>query len=321
MADNTIIQQGSFVSTGLRTNIQLRSGVDWMRTYNLTQIAAHPNPGRGCQFYWQRGMATNSGIIYYNTAGAAVLNADIAGTLANSNGFTYVDTSTNPVGPVDTTVTAVSNATPPRVTVTSTAALSDGDIVRFETVTGALQLGGLDFTIDVIGGTTFDLVYMSTIVAGTNGAFRPIKYNPIFYPSYRYISAVTRGVTTVVRMTVTNDYTAGQLVRFKVPSDFGMVELDGLTGTILSTNAVTNTITVDIDSSAFTAFTFPLTAATPFTPAMVIPVGEGSVANFLTFDATENQSYIGMQLAGGILAPAGSANDVIYWEAGKSFNM
>ena len=78
---------------------------------------------------------------------------------------------------------------------------------------------------------------------------------------------------------------------------------------------------LDIDSTGFTAFNFPLPAAYPFTPAESIPIGE----EITLLGATRNQSYIGLILASDQTpqsgCPAGVAGDVINWVAGKSFNM
>jgi hypothetical protein len=129
-------------------------------------------------------------------------------------------------------------------------------------------------------------------------------------------------------MSVTHDYIVGQEVRLIIPDAFGMVEANGLSGTILSItqNATNNLIELDIDSSAFTLFDFPLTAVGAFSPAMVVPIGEDTAAALaagtdILSDATENRSYIGMQLAGGTSCPAGANADVIYWVAGKSFSV
>lgn len=317
---NTIIQQGRFTADGNLKRLSVRSDIDWMWVYNYTQAATQQATGRGVQFFWQRGMSSDTGIEYKKSDGTDVLNM----VTLTSGGFTLLDTTASEIGALDATITAVSADDPPVVTITSTAALSDGDIIRIVNVSGAQQLGGYDFTIDVVNATTFELAFMAQIVAGTTGSFRVIKYDPYFYPRRRYISSISKATSAVVEVTVTHDYVVGEKVRFVVPSAFGMTEMDGLTGTItaisqdLATNV--NTITVDIDSSAFTTFAFPLTAAVPFSPALVVPIGEAATSTYnnLLDDATQNTGYIGMDLAAGAQAPAGSSSDVIYWTAGKS---
>lgn len=320
MADNTIIQQGRFTADGNAKILQIRSDVDWMRVYNWTTTAAG-GAGTGVEFLWLRGMTDDTGIEYQKLAADESMSPV---TLA-SGGFTLQDTSGSPLGAINTTVTAVSTAATPVVSATSTTSLVNGDTVRMINVTSAQQLGGIDFTIgSVVANTSFTLAHMSQLaLAGTTGSFYPVNMQPQFYPRHRYISAVTQAASAVVTLTVTHGFTAGQAVRFMVPSAYGMTEIDGLIGNITAISTANNTITVDIDSQAFTAFAFPANADVPFTPAMVVPVGETAnetYANVLD-DATENQGYIGMYLAAGTDSPAGVTSDVIYWMAGKSFNV
>jgi hypothetical protein len=326
--DNTILQQGRFTSTGANKTIQLRSDVDWMAVYNVTQGAASQTTALGVKYYWQRGFPSAAAWITYksNAANAANLEGYVT-----SNGFTLVDSSLQTPGVLNATITAVSNAAIPVVSNSGTNGLVAGDVVRIIDVTGAKQLGGIDFTVgyNTLTSGTFSLDYMAQIVAGTTGSWRKISFNPIFYPRRRVITSITQASSAVVKLSVTHGYKVGQAVRFRVPADFGMVEMDGLLGTITAINTTTtsgNTITVDIDSSAFTAFAWPTTSNVAFTPAEVIPVGEDtaealSAAVDILSDATNNESYIGMVLTGGESNPGGAASDVLYWVAGKSFSV
>jgi len=320
MADNTVIFQGRFTSAGVRSFIDFRSDIDWMRVINLTTTTA-VGAGTGTEFYWQKGMTDDTGIEYQKTA---VTNA-LTSLVMTQDGFLLEDTSTNPDKAINATVTSITGAAIPICTCTSTAGLVAGDIVRFVNVGGVQQFGGVDFTIDtVVANTSFRLPYAPQIVAGAlPGSFYPVKWDPIYYPRRRFMTVVARGATTTVIMSVTHGLTIGQKVRFQVPAEYGMTQLDGLTGTITATNAVLNSITVDIDSTNFTPFAFPLTGAVPFTHAQVIPVGEDgtSAAGITLDDATTNTAVIRMSLGAGVQAPAGVLNDVIYWIAGKSFSV
>lgn len=334
--DNTIIQQGRFTSDGTSKILSIRSDVDWMRVYNVTIATASQTTAVGVEYYWQRGFPDGAKWSYFKSNAAAAANLS---QYITSNGFTLLDTSLNPNGALNTAaganaVTDISNAAIPVATNSGTNGLVAGDVVRLYNVTGALQLGGYDFTVgyNTLSGTTFSLDYMAQIVAATTGtyAWRRIKFNPIYYPRRRSITKISSsGTSSVVTLSVTHGYTVGQQVRFVVPDAFGMVEMNGLQGTITAINTTTtsgNTITVDIDSSAFTAFSFPLSAAVPFSQALVIPFGEDTAAaldadvNILD-DATVNQGLIGMQLAGGANNPGGASSDVVYWVAGKSFSV
>lgn len=326
--DNTILQQGRFTSEGNSVVLSIRSDVDWMRVYNVTQAAAGQTTAVGVEYYWQRGFASGAKWTYFksNAANAANLSQYIT-----SNGFTLIDTSVQTPGALNATITAISNAAIPVVSNSGTNGLVAGDIVRLIDVTGAQQLGGIDFTVgyNTLSTSTFSLDYMAQIVAGTTGSWRKINFNPIFYPRRRVITKITKASEAVVTLSVTHGYSIGQKVRLKVPADFGMVEMHDLLATIVDIDTTTtsgNSITLDVDSSAFTTFAWPTTSNVAFSPAEVIPVGEDTGEAIaagvdILSDATINRGLIGMGLAGGADCPAGADNDVIYWVAGKSFSV
>jgi hypothetical protein len=327
-------QTGVFTSTGNAQIIQIRTGYDTISTFNLTQIAVQ-TASTGYEFKWQGGMAQGSAIEYKSNAGSTAVNTVYLAT----GGFTFIDNTINNPG-ASVALTAISGAVPPVVATGNTAGLSVGDIVRLFNVTGAQQLGGLDFTIGtIVANTSFTLAYMRAIAAATGGTFRRIPYNPYFYPPTRVISKIGSSTlngsnVAIITMTVTHAFTVGQEVRFVIPTDtavaYGMTQLDGIQAPILAIGAAdadgtTNTITVGVDVSAFTAFAWPLTIDPFSTPAQVVPVGANTgVANTYgvnPFEDSEiNQGFIGVSLAAGANGPAGVVNDVIYWKATKSYN-
>lgn len=321
--DGTIIQQGFFTqpATAADVTLAIRSGVDWIKVYNQTVLAA-AGGGNGAEFYFQLGMTDGTGIKYVKeaTIGALVPTALAAGT-----GFFLVDSSSQTLG-APIAITGITNATPPVVTVGSTASLATGNIVRITGTTGALNLGGRDYSITVLNGTTFSLTYMvAPGSAATAGSLQLVKYYPLYYPRRNIISSITQAATAVIKFVATHQYTVGQSVRVNIMPGSGMPEMDGLIGNILSVDLVNNTITVDIDSTSFTAYAFPLTAAVPFTPSNVVPVGADtalglSLGTDILADATINQGFIGVLLKAGALSPAGAANSTSFWVAGKSFN-
>ena len=343
--DGTILQ-GSFVSTGANIYIPLRTGVTWMKVYDYT-TANTAVADEAYAWYWQLGMPTN--IRSYHHTGGSLAAFEAQGAVGD---FVLYDSSI-----IDTTAatafTDITNAAPGVVTTgdTHTTALNTGDIVRLFNIVGGQQLGGIDYTVgNVVLDTSFTLANMPAIVAvpapGATAVWRKIPYDAYFYPVHRYISKVRAWPTdltkTQITMTVTHGYQIGQKVRFIVPAAYGMTGLNGLQATIIQINvtdntASTNTIVVDLNCSAFAAFAFPLSAATPFSPAMVVPIGMDTAEalypvpplpmippfDILT-DATKNIASIGMILRGGAtptFGPGGKAADVIYWMAGTSFGM
>lgn len=309
--------QGKFTSTGASQTLNIRSGVDWIKVLNYTD---------NTQYFWQVGMAAGVGKITAANGTTASLGAGL--------GFYPIDTSLNVPG-ASVVLTAISAAAIPVVSTGNTGGLANGDIVRLYNVTNGVQLNSIDFTIGAINANvSFTLAYMSQIVAANAGTFRRIPYNPIFYPRNRYIVSISQAVEAVVVLTVTHGYKVGQVVSFVVPSvggsaaSYGMTEINGLQGTILAINTTTNSITVDIDTTAFTAFAFPTTAqaAAGFTQAQVVPVGMNTAEGLdsgvdILSDATINTGLIGIQLVGGANSPAGANNDVIYWTSGNSFSI
>ena len=309
--------QGKFTSTGDSQTLNIRSGVDWIKVLNYTD---------NTQYFWQYGMAAGVGKITAANGTTASLGAGL--------GFYPIDTSLNVPG-ASVVLTAISAAAIPVVSTGNTSGLANGDIVRLYNVTNGVQLNSIDFTIGgLIANTSFTLAYMSQIVAANAGTFRRIPYNPIFYPRNRYIVSISQAVEAVVVLTVTHGYKVGQVVSFVVPSvggsaaSYGMTEINGLQGTILDIDTATNSITVDIDTTSFTAFAFPTTAqaAAGFTQAQVVPVGMNTAEGLdssvdILSDATINTGLIGIQLVGGANSPAGANNDVIYWTSGNSFSI
>jgi len=314
MSNGTIIQQGRFTADGNPKTIQMRSDIDWMVVYNQTVLDA-AGAGTGAKFEWLRGMDDDTGIEYKKTAATNALQID----MLTSGGFTLVDTSASPLAAIQTTGTGITGATG-ACTATSTTGLGENSVIRMINPVGAQQIGGVDFVIDtVVANTSFNLTYLPTIANGTTFSFRKVKWDPIFYPRHRFISSISQAASAVVITTVPHGYVVGQVVRFNVTSDFGMTEIDGLTGTITAVSTAANSFTVDIDTSAFTAFAWPLTTAVPLSHPIVNPVGAGNsmVLAGQYDDAQDNVSYIGMVLAAGTDSPAGALNDVIYWQAGK----
>lgn len=325
--DGTIIQQGSFISTGGDTTIQIRSDLDWMKVYNY-DAAGGATQFAGVEFYWQRGFVANDALIKFHALGSQALSESTAlvgvGNGGAVGGFTLVDSSLQTPG-ASVAFTALTATNPAVLTVASTALLRTGDIVRLSNIATAPQLAGIDWEITVVDGTHFSIPINLT-VAGGAGRYRLIPFDPIFYPRRRFISSlVNLGGITTITTTVPHGYTVGQEVRFNIPSAFGTNPLDGMSSTISAIIDETS-FQVTFNPATLGTFTFPLAAAVPFTPAEVIPFGEDtafalSTGQDILADATINTAFIGIILAGGLSSPGGANGDLMYWVAGKSFNV
>jgi hypothetical protein len=94
-----------------------------------------------------------------------------------------------------------------------------------------------------------------------------------FIPFVCNITAVTRGLPTFVTTDVTHGFVVGNTVYFSIPPQWGIPQLNGLTGLILAVTS--NTISVNIDSRNFDAFVTPIvTPPQVINAAQVLPVGD-----------------------------------------------
>ena len=328
MAMDTVIQQGRFTSAGIPVLLNIRSDVDWIYVYNETILNdAALAADRGAWFQWNRGMLQGRGI-EYRKLGTQANDPITTVQIAANAGFFLVDTTANPNGAA-VAETGITNAAQPVVNTANTGMLDTGSIVRLSFDTNVPNIMGFDFEVDtVVLNTSFRMRYAMVNAPGAagagNGFYRQIFFDPIYYPRNRFIVNITQAAQAVITTSVSHQYTVGQEIRIKVPAAFGMIQMDGLIGTVTAVTA--GTFTVNIDSTGFTAFLFPAVAAVPFTFAQAIPIGEDTGAALIAgadilADSTFNTGGIGVVLAAGVDSPAGVNTNVIYWIAGKSFSV
>jgi len=372
--DGTILSQGSFLAN-LTANpipgtgavysasaytIQIPSAADWVSVRNFTQFGtagvatARFNGGAanaviGREFFWQRGMAPGQAIVKYYTTGGQTLTGDVL----NSGGMTIYDptglqANSQPLLGTPTAVTAVSSATQPVVTTGSTAGLFVGGVVRLFGTT-ATDVNGIDFIVSsVTTDTSFTLLYATNSLAtatggGTGGYWQQVYYPPLYYPARKIVTDITQAATNaIVSTAVEHSMTVGQVIRFNIPAASGMTQLNPTPKNNYLYATVTNIVgayafTIDTNTSAFTAFTWPTIAQMPSSFPTYEPVGMNTAfelgasinlaplyqsnpvnnANNGTFaDATINTGYYGMILGSGaargavlttpIIGPAGT---------------
>lgn len=297
---------GTFTSDGTATNITLPSGYNEIDLINITDIGSAAAATPVMKAHGTSAMLAGSAYYSTKTNGAATLDLEIT-TL--TGGFTVVqDSATTAIGS-SVAITAVTAANPAVAsTGTTTGLVASSSVVRIFNETNMQQISGMDFTVGTINaGVNFQLKFLNAsgfAAAGTTGSYRIINATDRFYPRRRFITGITAANPAVITMSVVHGYTVGQAVRFVVPSAFGMTQMNGLIGNITAISTANNTITVDIDSSAFTAFAFPTsaTAAAGVTFAQVVPVGEAAINSTsqpygnLLDDATDNQSFTGVTI-------------------------
>lgn len=340
----TILTGGSFTSTGAGVKIPLPSSADYFKTWNMTQLAAsNPNTVVNGEWFGPKfgSGASAAGLGIQTVKTTSLLQSNFGAGL----GFTYVTASPVTEAQAPNAITGITAANPAVVTQTNT--YSNGDIIRVYATTGMLQIAGMDFQISSASGSGYTLLGLPATASngfaapGTAGFTRRISTYNAVEPESIYITNISKATQAVVTTSVDASihYVVGMKIHFSVPYSFGMYEINQLTGTIVAVNAVSATanigaynVTVDIDSSAFTAFAFPLSTASPTAPlfATFAPAGASTQYNPVTgvqtgYDFKIQPFRTGvfvpyMQLTGGAQASAGANLDVINWMAYKLEN-
>lgn len=364
--DGTILGQGSFiVPSGVPVQVvQIPSNADWMRVFNYTQFgtAGVESPSYGVEFWWQRGMPQGQGIVKYYSNTSTVLNGDVL----ESGGFTLVDFSgqsgTNALpalgNPVATTATT--NAVRPVVSTGNTAGVFVGSVVRLSN-TAQTDVNGIDMVVSAVtANTSFELLFAANELAnvpgviGGAGFYRIVNTEGPFYPARRYVTNITQATNPTISTSIPHGLTPGQSIRFNIPAVSGMIQLNPTAQNnyqyaTVQTVVSDETFTIDINTTNFTAFTWPTVAQQPSSFPSFEPIGENTASALvlpgnqvpsvggiqipntntgILADSTVNTLFLGMLLGNGgdgmvlgteITGPAGSAaSDVVYWVAGKS---
>lgn len=137
---------------------------------------------------------------------------------------------------------------------------------------------------------------MSSFVTGPIAPESNPPIEPLwFLPSNFKITAITTGISTTVTTTSstsapsTNNFVVGQLVRFTIPPTYGIQEINGKTGYVISKPA-SNQVVVDINSTKFSQFISSPTYGP--TPPQIAAVGDISSGPTNATGQTGQQTYI-----------------------------
>lgn len=126
----------------------------------------------------------------------------------------------------------------------------------------------------------------------------------IYYPGYSQIvvsqnlrTQTIASITNAMPMVLTTDddhgYVSGMVVTFLIPTQFGMWELSGKTGQVLSLTS--DTLTIDIDSTNFSLFSYPSPLPSAYTNPSVIPNNSGPYIPPLPLPYGNQDSFEGTQ--------------------------
>lgn len=252
------------------------------------------------EWWWERSMGNGfaNGILQSSEASTPQLPAMTAYRLP-ATGSTAVDAisvydSSNPPTYAALAATGI-NATTWVITMTNTGSIAVGDWVRVLNPVGMLQATGIVGKVTAVtANTSITLGYVASAVSAgvsfTSNATAAsiLKFIPSFYyPRKTQVMYVTQAAQAVVYFAQPNTFTAGEFIDFNIPSTYGMTQLSFLTkqssgpARVLSvTNSATvSSVTLDLDTTGFTAFSYPTSAASvgAASPPFAFPAGSGVV--------------------------------------------
>lgn len=299
------------------------------------------------QLWWDSSNPTNTKIEYINAAGTALLPG-----VVTSNGISqYNGAAASPnqlvLGP-KLAGTSYVKATG-TFTISSTTSLYPGATVLLTSPSVDKQLGGMFFTVATVpSSTTFTIANFSTwlnTASFTGGAqtynIQLVTTPALYYPYRSQIVFISAANPAVITTSTNTNLTVGQEVRLYVPKAFAMTQANFITAVVSAVSA--NTVTLGgaaagpgggfgvmngLNSSAFTAFSWPTASGVPYTPAFMVPIGSGPYPvltgqynDDTLLDATTNTAFNGFTIGTSLLqtSAAGTigitASDVLSWTA------
>lgn len=281
--------------------------------------------------WWRRGMAQGAA----QTTDQAVTTGILSSEAVTSGGFTFIDTSNPPLFAALATTAITGSAGTFVVSMTNTALIAVGDWVLLYATIGELQIAGYKFQVTAVtANVSITLGYMAssgiTFAADAITGFVK-KYIPNrMYPRYSFIANITAAAQAVVYFTGKNDYTPGEILSFRVPDVFGMQEMNLVQARVLSVvnSATVSSVTLDLDSSGYTAFVYPTSvqAAAGVSPAVAVPSSSGVVPfngsasvpqmpeGYNLLDAFDNRNRFVMDIGPNVITSAGAIYDWVAWK-------
>jgi len=276
MAEYSRLAKGRFVSTGAPKYVYLPFQPDWVELINYTAAASGSDNGVP-HAYWDANMGQGVAVVERfqaanqlttDTVDAAGISTFSAGQLLQFGARQQVVASTK-ADPASFEVTGHGYYT--------------GDVVVFQGLystqytAGMPQMDGIPFVVTRTDANNFTVPWNSNqsnytaLAASPSGAYvKKVLYPDLYFPGVSFISAITVGATTTVSTANAHNYVVGQQVAFRVPSEWGTVELNSQPNVLIPGSPVYgyvvsvtdyNTVVVNINSAAYTAFNSNQTVA------------------------------------------------------------
>ena len=344
IAGGTFTLSTATIASGLDLECQSQKPPDYILLKSLSW--GEVSDAQAIEWWWERSMAQGSakGILQASEGSTPQLPA-MTSYFISSSGISTYDTANPPVFAALASTAVTGNAGTFIVSMANTGSIAVGDYVVLYNQAGEQQISGYRFQVTAVtANVSITLGYMASsgmtfAAAATTGFVKKIIPNRM-YPRKKFIANITQATQAVIFFTEKNDFTPGEIVGIRVPfissSEPTMIQANNLDVRVLSvTNSATvSSITVDLDTTGFTAFAFPLsaTAAAGVSPAMVVPSASGVVpfngsatipqqppgTNLL--DSFDNRNVQVIHLGPGLFNVSGHASDAEdkwMWQAFK----
>lgn len=269
MAEYSRLAKGYFTSTGGVVPVYLPFQPDYVELINYTAMAT-PASGGVTRANWDANMG--QGYAAYDVFNATPV---LTTAVASSGGISTFSAGLLFQFGAQLQISGITKASPAVVTTASPHGYVTGDVVLFEglyqsSTTGMPQICGMPFVVTVTGATTFTIAWNTnqsnyTALSGSpSGAYvKKVLYPFLYAPGVSFISAISLGSTTTVTTTAPHNFVAGQEVAFRIPQQYGTVQLNSLPNVQIPGQPIYGFVSsvvssvqfvVTINSSAYTAF-------------------------------------------------------------------
>ncbi len=314
MAEISRMAKGNFTATGTTAVVPLPFVPDYVEIWNYSNIKTKAN-STVTRAYWDSKLLDGSNnptmIEGYSSAGALIYD-QISNASTNLAINPYYAGLALQYGPAQAITTVTGSASPTVVTTTNPHGYQVGDTVIMSGIavgtTNNMQLlNNVPFTISAVGSTTtFSVKWDSsggnyTTVSPTAATVKKVLYPFIYVPEDNVVSNVSQAAQAVVTTTMYHNFEVGQEVAFRMPTFWGMTQLNSLPNNVIPGSPVYGyvvsvtdnwTFVVNINTSGYSAFSNngAMTASTLFglTYAQTLAVGDvNSGGNITGISATQ----------------------------------
>lgn len=304
MSEYSRMAKGSFTAGGTSGFVNLPFQPDYVELWNLTNIQAAPASNKVTRAWWDNKLVNAA----TPAANITMLELYPSGSTTFVSFDTIVNSAASPginsfaaglllqYGPSKQVVASTKGTTTSFQVTAHGYAI--GDVVAFQglfqsSTTGMPQMNGIPFTVAtvtdannfVVNWNSNNASYTNLSASPTGAAVKKILYPYLYFPGYSVIEAITLGASTTVVTTSAHNLRVGQEVAFRIPSQWGTVELNSLPNTLIPgspvygyVTSVTDfkTVVVNINSSSYTAFTtnIAVTAVPGLSFPQMVAVGD-----------------------------------------------